>query len=261
MAELVYAYVSEAYGETRGSSSLPMPTMELKNASCVLTGGARGLGADLARGLVERGASVLISDIDGVDLQDLGIELDQPTMHCNVTERDQVESLGRAAMEEFGKIDLWINNAGIWMPYVKAEEADMNRAHLLMEVNYFGLAYGMIEALKHMQGRGGVIQNTLSVRSLKGKALGAAYSASKFAAEGFSQAVRDELKDSDIRVVGADPYRMKTGLFGEDKHEDYDRTMEPADVAKIILDNLENDDPAERVEIWAPNDVRETQRI
>ncbi len=235
--------------------------MILHGASCVLTGGARGLGAELARGLVARGARVMLSDIDGTDLQDLGIELEQPTMHCNVTDREQIIALGRDAMEEFGAIDLWINNAGIWMPYISAEEADMNRAHLLMEVNYFGLAYGMIEAMKHMRTTGGIIQNTLSVRSLKGKALGAAYSASKFAAEGFTQALRDELKDTTVKVVGAYPYRMKTGLFGEDKHDDYEQSMEPADVAKIVLDNLETADPAERVEIWAPDDIRMTQTV
>ncbi len=235
--------------------------MNIKNTSVVITGAARGLGAELSRALVACGATVLLSDIDGIDLQDLGIELDMPTMHCNVTDREQVIALGRAAMDEFGKIDLWINNAGIWMPYVKAEEADMNRAHLLMEVNYFGLAYGTIEAMKHMKATGGIIQNTLSVRSLRGKALGAAYSASKFAAEGFSQAVRDELRDSGIKVIGAYPYRMKTGLFGEDKHEDYESSMEPKDVAKIILENLGKDKPAERVEIWAPGDIRTMQTI
>jgi NAD(P)-dependent dehydrogenase (short-subunit alcohol dehydrogenase family) len=234
--------------------------MNLKGKSAVLTGAARGLGAEIARALVARGAQVVLSDIDGPDLQDLGIELEAPTMHCNVTERDQVVNLGQAAIDEFGKIDLWINNAGVWMPYVSAEEADMNRAHLLMEVNYFGLAYGMIEAMKHMKVSGGIIQNTLSVRSLKGKALGAAYSASKFAAEGFTQAVRDELQGSNIKVLGAYPYRMKTGLFGEDKHDDYDQSMEPANAAKIILDNIEGD-MAERIEIWAPNDVRVTQTV
>jgi NAD(P)-dependent dehydrogenase (short-subunit alcohol dehydrogenase family) len=235
--------------------------MNLKDASVVLTGAARGLGAALARDLVARGARVMLSDIDGIDLQDLGIELDMPTMHCNVTEREQVVDLGRAAIEEFGKIDLWINNAGIWMPYVTAEETDMNRAHALIEVNYFGLAYGMIEAIKHMRERGGVILNTLSVRSLKGKALGAAYSASKFAAEGFTQALRDELKDTTIKVIGAYPYRMKTGLFGDDKHDDYDQSMEPRDVANIMLDNVEKEEPAERVEIWSPSDIRVTAHV
>lgn len=234
--------------------------MELKNASIVLTGGARGLGAALARELASRGAHVLISDIDSTDLTDLGVELDCPTMHCNVTDQEQVEALGRAAMEEWGAIDIWINNAGIWMPYAPAENIDFGKAHQLIEVNYFGLAYGMLEAIKHMRERkSGVILNTISVRALKGKALGAAYSASKFAAEGFTQSVRDEVKESGIRVLGVYPYRIKTGLFGEHKHEDYDQSMEPANVAKIIVDNLAESDPAEHVEIWKTNDVRKKQ--
>ncbi len=241
--------------------------MQLKDAKVVLTGGAKGLGAALARELVERGAQVLISDIDSADLSDLGIELDMPTMHCNVTEREQVEALGRAAMDEWGQIDLWLNNAGVWMPYTPAENIDFNKAHELLEVNYFGLAYGMLEAVKHMRERGeGTICNTLSVRSLKGKALGAAYSASKFAAEGFTQALRDELKGSGlpgqgIKVVGVYPYRIKTELFGANKHADYDQSMEPADVARIMLDNLAEKEPAEHLEIWKPDDIRKKQTV
>lgn len=231
--------------------------MEIKGAKVVLTGGARGLGAEIARLLVARGAQVLISDLDSIDLSDMGVELDMPTMHCNVTDRDQVEALGRAAMEEWGKIDLWINNAGVWMPYAPVENLDFNKAHQLVEVNYFGTAYGMVEAVKHMrEQKVGLILNILSVRSLKGKALGAAYSASKFAAEGFTQAVRDEVKDSGIRVVGVYPYRIKTNLFGENKHEDYDTSMDPVDVAKIIVDNIALDTPAEHQEIWKIDDVR-----
>ncbi len=236
--------------------------MQLKGASAVLTGGARGLGAALARELVGRGAQVLISDIDSADLQDLGIELDMPTMHCNVTDREQVVALGRAAMDEWGKIDLWLNNAGVWMPYTPAENIDFNKAHMLVEVNYFGLAYGMLEAVKHMRERGeGTICNTLSVRSLKGKALGAAYSASKFAAEGFTQAVRDEIRESGVKVVGVYPYRIKTELFGANKHADYDESMEPADVARIIVDNVAQEAPAEHVEIWKADDVRKKEIV
>ncbi|MBV9159660.1 MAG: SDR family oxidoreductase [Candidatus Kaiserbacteria bacterium] len=233
--------------------------MDLKGSSAVITGGARGLGASLARELVENGGNVLISDIDGGDLRSLAKELDMPSLHCNVTDREQVEALGRYAMERFGQIDLWINNAGIWMPYMPALEIDFNKARQLIDVNYFGTAYGMLEAVKHMQPRGaGTILNILSVRSLKGKALGAAYSASKFAAEGFTQAVRDELKDTGISVLGVYPYRMKTGLFGEHKHKDYAQSMEPDDVAKIITDNLIHQRPAEHLEIWSATDVRKS---
>ncbi len=231
--------------------------MEIKGAKVVITGGARGLGAEIARALVARGAQVLISDLDSVELSDLGIELDMPSMHCNVTDRDQVEALGRAAMEEWGQIDLWLNNAGVWMPYSPVENVDFNKAHQLVEVNYFGTAYGMVEAIKHMREKGaGVIVNILSVRSLKGKALGAAYSASKFAAEGFTQAVRDEVKDTGIKVIGVYPYRIKTTLFGENKHEDYATSMEPSDVANILLDNVALDAPAQHQEIWKADDVR-----
>ncbi|MCE9541647.1 SDR family oxidoreductase [Candidatus Kaiserbacteria bacterium] len=231
--------------------------MELAHASVVVTGAARGLGAALARELTKRGAKVFLSDISGPDLTELGLELDAPTMHCNVTDREQVVALGRAAMDAFGRIDIWINNAGVWMPYATAENIDFNKARQLVEVNYFGTAFGMLEAVRHMRERSaGVILNILSVRSLKGKALGAAYSASKFAAEGFTQAVRDELKETGIKVVGVYPYRIKTGLFGEDKHEDYDSSMEPHDVARIIVENLAVAEIAEHVEIWKTDDVR-----
>lgn len=231
--------------------------MELQGASCVITGAGRGLGASLSRALAKRGARLLISDIDSPDLQTLAGEIGARAMHCNVTDQEQVVALGRAAMDSFGGIDVWINNAGVWMPYAPVENMDLNRARLLVDVNYFGTAYGMIEAVRHMRERGsGVILNTLSVRSLKGKALGAAYSASKFAAEGFTQAVRDEVRDSGIEVIGVYPYRIKTGLFSDNKHEDYEESMEPDDVANIIVENLVSSDTANHLEIWSVSDIR-----
>ncbi|HEY4525080.1 MAG TPA: SDR family oxidoreductase [Candidatus Paceibacterota bacterium] len=231
--------------------------MQLKEASTVITGAARGLGAALARELVSRGAKVVLSDIDGEDLQALSKELGVPALHCDVTNHWEVSALADAAEKQSGPIRLWLNNAGVWMPYAPVEEIDFERAHKLIEVNYFGLAHGMIEAVKRMRPqKRGMIVNILSVRSLKGKALGAAYSASKFAAEGFTQAVRDELKDSGISVVGVYPYRIKTTLFGENKHEDYASSMEPSEVAKIIVGNIAAEEPAEHLEIWKTDDVR-----
>ena len=142
------------------------------------------------------------------------------------------------------------------MPYTPTENIDLNRARLLMDVNYFGTAYGMIEAIKHMRESGsGIIVNILSVRALKGKALAAAYSASKFAVEGFMQSVRDEVKGSGIEIIGVYPYRIKTGLFGADKHDDYEESMEPRVVADIIVENLVSEKPANHLEIWSAHDV------
>lgn len=235
--------------------------MDLKGASCVLTGAAGGIGAALAREFAQRGANVMLSDIDGEDLQALSKEIGMPAVHCDVTKREDVAALGRAAADAFGKIDIWTNIAGLWMPYLPAEEIDFDCVHKMMEVNFFGFAYGMVEAMKHMRPRGeGVIMNMLSVRSLKGKALGASYSATKFAAEGFTQAIRDELAGSGVAVIGIYPYRIKTGLFGEHKHEDYEQSMEPKDVANIIADNLLFQRPSEHLEIWSTSDIRREYR-
>lgn len=236
-------------------------TIELSGAVCVITGAAKGLGAAIARDLHARGANLVIGDIDERDLAAIAQELRATTVKCDVTDRAQVESLAEAAIQAHGRIDVWINNAGMWMPYMPVEEVDFDRARKLMDVNYFGLAYGMIAAMKRMRPRGkGTIVNILSVRSLAGKALGAAYSASKFAAEGFTQAVWGELQGSGIRVVGIYPYRMKTMLFGEHKHDDYETSMEPSEVARLVVDNIASDDPKEHVEIWSATDVRAKNR-
>jgi NAD(P)-dependent dehydrogenase (short-subunit alcohol dehydrogenase family) len=232
--------------------------MKLKDAVCVITGGGRGLGKHLAKACRMRGAKVVIGDLEGDELQHTIKELKAPGLHCDVTERQHVEALADEALKHYGRIDVWINNAGIWMPYGPVEDMDFTRARALMEVNYFGLAHGTVEALKHLRRneQGGAVVNLISVRGLEGKALAAGYSASKFAAEGFTQAVRAEMNNTDIHLIGIYPYRMKTELFGNNKHSDYDTSMEPSDVANIIISNLEKNVPSHHVEIWSSTDVR-----
>jgi NAD(P)-dependent dehydrogenase (short-subunit alcohol dehydrogenase family) len=231
--------------------------MQLKDAVCVVTGASRGLGKCLASDLKSRGAKVVVGDIESDDLRTTIAELEAPGLHCDVTEREHVEALANEALKHYGRLDVWINNAGIWMPYGPVTELDFVRARALMEVNFFGLAHGTVEALTVMKKSGkGVVVNMISVRGLEGKGLAAGYSASKFAAEGFTQAVRAECAGSDIHVVGVYPYRMKTGLFGDNKHADYESSMEPSEVARIVIDNIVLEDPAEHLEIWGDNDIR-----
>lgn len=236
--------------------------MELKEAVCVVTGGGKGLGKFLCKELSLRGATVVIGDIDIPELQCAVQELGACGQSCDVREGEQVKALAEETIRKYGRIDVWINNAGIWMPYAPAEELDFVRMRSLMEVNFFGLAHGTVEAIKRMRAQGrGAIVNILSVRALKGQARAAAYSASKFAAEGFTQAVRSELEGTGVRVIGVYPYRMKTELFGDAKHADYDVSMEPAAVARMVIDNLADDSPSEHLEIWSESDVRTHLKI
>ena len=231
--------------------------MNLKTAVCVITGAGRGLGKSLAKELRNRGAKLMLGDIDMDNLRQVAKELGASALHCDVAKQRDVGMLAENAMELYGRIDIWINNAGIWMPYGLVEEIDFNRARALIEVNYFGLAYGTIAAVKRMRPVGsGCIVNIISVRALAGKAMAAGYSASKFAAEGFTQAVREELKGAGLRVIGIYPHRIKTELFGNNKHADYESSMNPDDVARVIIDNLATDNPSEHVQIWSHDDVR-----
>jgi NAD(P)-dependent dehydrogenase (short-subunit alcohol dehydrogenase family) len=235
--------------------------MKLQGKVCVITGGSQGLGSCLARLCRQRGAKVVIGALEDDALREIVWELEAPGLHCDVTERQHVTALADETIRRYGGLDVWINNAGIWMPYGPAEDLDFARARALMEVNYFGLAHGTVEALSRLGRRPGAIINVISVRGLEGKAWAAGYSASKFAAEGFTQAVRQELSETGrpIDLISVYPYRMKTELFGDNKHDDYDASMEPAAVAKLIIDNLEQSDPAQHLEIWSASDVRRSR--
>lgn len=236
--------------------------MNIQDSVTVITGGSQGLGAMLARDVARRGGRVIVADIHSESLHALAAEIGADAVECDVRDQDAVKKLAAEAIERYGRIDLWINNAGIWMPYMPAEEIDMTTARNMIDVNYFGVAHGTIEAKKQMKEQNsGIILNVLSVRALAGKERAAAYCASKFAAEGFTQSVRRELDGCDVRVVGAYPYRMKTKLFGADPHDDYADSMEPMDVARIILDEISLADPADHIEIWSPDDIRRISRV
>lgn len=231
--------------------------MNIDAAACVITGASKGLGAALGENLSARQAKVMLSCVDAPALAMTANRLHLPQFVCDVTDRGAVAKLAEHSVETLGAIDVWINNAGIWAPYAEVEDIDMDRAHRIMEVNYFGLAHGSMEAAKRMRAAGkGVIVNILSVRALAGVPRTAMYTASKFAARGFSQSMRAELRGSGVSVMNVYPYRIKTELFGEHKHADYESSMEPAVAARIIADALAQEAPPERLEIWSATDVR-----
>ena len=163
----------------------------------------------------------------------------------DVAQEPQCRSLVDQALQQFGRIDTLVNNAGVsaqaLFEEVKAE--DLHWYETLMKVNLWGSVWCTHAALPHLKAVRGRIVTVGSLAGLFGVPGRTAYSASKFAAEGFTQAVWGELQGSGVRVVGIYPYRMKTMLFGENKHEDYDSSMEPEEVARLVVDNIASDAP------------------
>lgn len=220
--------------------------MELKDKIVIITGGTKGLGKALALSFLKNDAKVVVCSRDEAEFSNLengilGIKAD-------VTKEEEMKNLGEKVIEKFGKLDIWINNAGIWLPHMPIEETDWQRAHGLLEVNLFGTVYGAKVALAQMRKQNsGLIMNILSTSALDGKINETAYCASKFAAMGFTKSLMKEVDGKNIKVLSVYPGGMQTNLFDEKKPEKYTEFMDPNDVAEKIVENLKKEDPEEEL--------------
>ncbi|MEI6396728.1 MAG: SDR family oxidoreductase [Candidatus Taylorbacteria bacterium] len=223
----------------------------------VITGASRGLGKSLANVLASKGAKLVISGRNKKDLEEVAEEISKKVkvlaVVADITKENEVIHIADMAMEKFGRIDIWINNAGVWLPKMPIEEIDMKKAHELIEVNLFGTIYGVRAAITAMKKRGdrmgdGMIVNIISTSALQGRPNQSVYSASKHAAKGFTDSIREELLMPDnaagkITVIGVYPGGIKTSMFDAAKPADFDDFMDPDVVAAKIVENLEKDKP------------------
>ena len=222
--------------------------MEIKNKVVVITGASRGLGKALAIAFVEKGAKVVINARNKDELEKVAAEIHAFPVVADVTEEKEVLALAEAALKKYSRIDIWINNAGIWMPHAPIEEMDWAKVHELVEVNLFGTIYGSKAALIQMRKQKlGAIINIISTSGLMGRPTSSGYCASKFAARGFTESLREEARDEGIKVIAAYPGGMKTHLFDEKIPGDYANYMEPEFVADKILQNLMQENPEEEL--------------
>lgn len=220
--------------------------MNLKGKVIVITGGSKGLGKALAFCFLKDGSRVVVCSKNEEELKSLGNEI--TGIKADVTKENEIRALAEKVIIDFGRIDVWINNAGIWLPHRPIEETDWKRAHDLMEVNLFGTVYGSKIALAqmHKQGFGSII-NIISTSGLDGKANETAYCASKFAASGFTKSLAKEVDGKKIKVVGVYPGGMQTNLFDESKPKNYDEFMDPNFVTEKIINNLKLEKPEKEI--------------
>lgn len=185
----------------------------------VITGAASGMGAGIAAALAGEGACVVIADLDG-DAADRAAESLRSTgaraigVQADVAVRDDVVRVVHAGAEEFGRIDVWFNNAGFNDPlqFLDVTEENWRR---IMEVNALGVLIGTQEAAKHFiaAGGGGKIINTTSMAGRQGFPAFAPYSASKAAVISLTQSAAKALASHDITVNAFAPGVVDTPLW------------------------------------------------
>jgi short-subunit dehydrogenase len=220
----------------------------LKDKVVVITGSTKGLGRALAFAFLNEKAKVVINARSKKELQEASKEINTAGCSGDVTKENDMKKLADFAVKKFGKIDIWINNAGIWLPHTSIEKTDWKRAHDLIEVNFFGTVYGSLAALTQMRKQNfGAIVNIISTSGLNGKINETAYCASKFAASGFTRSLMKEVDGKKIKVLGVYPGKMRTNLFDEKKPENYAEFMDPNFVAEKIIQNLKLKKPKEEI--------------
>lgn len=183
----------------------------------VITGASSGFGKITAEYLSERGAAVALGARSTDKIEAIAKSIREKggkalAVTTDVTNNDQVKTLVNAAVKEFGKIDVLLNNAGI-MPLSPLEMLKVEDWDQCIDINIKGVLYGIAAALPHMkEQKSGQI---ISVSSVAGHTIspgGAVYSASKYSVRVISEALRKEVKPYNIRTSIISPGAVDTNL-------------------------------------------------
>jgi 3alpha(or 20beta)-hydroxysteroid dehydrogenase len=207
----------------------------------LISGGARGMGASHARLLVAEGAKVVIGDILDDEGQALADEWGDAAryVHLDVTKPEEWTAAAATAVEEFGKLNVLVNNAGI-INYGPLKTFDLTKWQRILDVNVTGTLLGIQAVIDPMiAAGGGSIVNISSIEGLRGAAWVHGYVTSKWAVRGLTKSAALELAPHNIRVNSVHPGFIRTAMT-EKLPQDLlniplGRPGEPEEVSNVVL--------------------------
>jgi 3-oxoacyl-[acyl-carrier protein] reductase len=211
----------------------------LKGKVAVVTGGNRGIGRGIAEALAREGATVAVAARSASGAEQAAREIGGGAfgLACDVRAYEAVQRLFREVEKRAGGTDILVNNAGIGV-FGPLADMDPDDWRAVIETNLNGVFYCCREAIPQMRKRGGGY--IFNISSLAGKnpiAGGAAYNASKFGLNGFSEALMMEVRYDGIRVSYLMPGSVATE-FGRGMRDKGDWALRPEDVGDVVLDLL-----------------------
>lgn len=231
-------------------------THSFKNKVAVITGAASGIGRALAKLLASHGANVAISDVNEEGLNQTadfcrakGIKVH--THILDVSNRDDFEAYAKMVHDEFGQVDIIVNNAGVSLSS-RIDEMEQSDFEWVMNINFWGVTYGTKAFLPYIkQSKNGHIVNVSSVFGLIAVNTQAAYNAAKFAIRGYTECLMQELAltDKNVNVHCVMPGGIKTNIVRNGRLKDTSMDMTPEQVIKEFDKALAKTTPEQAAEV------------
>jgi len=217
--------------------------MGISGKVAIVTGGTKGIGFAVAEALVKSGASVFICGRNKSDLRQalewLGKHGNVEGEICDVRSEDQVRMLIEECGRRFGGLDILVNNAGVGFMSQTVEEMSGDEFRQTLETNLFGVFYACHYAVPVMKERGGgYIINISSLAGQNAHPKMAAYNASKFGLNGFTEALMQEVRQDDIKVTAICPGSVNTYFGGDTPSNEKAWQIQPKDIAELVIDLL-----------------------
>lgn len=215
----------------------------------VITGASSGIGLATAEAAARKGVKLVLAARSEQTLNDVAQKIKQAggaavAVVCDVASREQVERVAATAISRFGRIDTWVNDAGVAI-YGRLDEVSEQDSRRLFDTNFWGVVNGSLAALPHLKRQGGALINVGSEVSEAVVPLLGMYSASKHAVKGFTDALRVEIEEVDkapvsitlIQPTAVDTPFPQHGKNYMDQEPKLPTPMiEPQQVADAILD-------------------------
>ena len=204
-----------------------MNHLDLKNRVAIITGGAQGFGLAISKRIIESGGKVVIWDIDENAVETALKEINSNDLSFKKVDVTNFEAIEKALLEtenELGKIDLFVNNAGITGMNAKVWDYPLEEWKKVIELDLNSTFYCCKAVVPHMiKNNYGRIVNIASIAGKEGNPNASAYSTAKAGVIGFTKSLGKELADKNIAVNCVTPAAAKTRIFDQmtQEHIDY----------------------------------------
>ncbi|MCW5960935.1 MAG: SDR family oxidoreductase [Pyrinomonadaceae bacterium] len=220
--------------------------MELNDKVAIITGGSKGIGYAIVEAILKNGGTAFICARDRGELKTAIESLSEfgrvDGEICDVRSESQVKMMLDEAVRKFGGVDILVNNAGVGFMGETVEEMAPEKFVQTLETNLFGVFYACHHAVPLIKKRGGgYIFNISSLAGQNAHPKMAAYNASKFGLNGFSEALMQEVRQDDIKVSYICPGSVNTYFGGDTPDESKSWQLQPADIAEVVIDLLKMD--------------------